>query len=98
MDDARRSVDCSARDFLEAWWRGDGGPVSCARCSACCHYDASAGRLTLLRRGSRQPRSLGRGAKRVGVSLGTTEAFERFRRAELDQPGGRPAERERQEK
>ena len=38
MDDARRSVNCSARDFLAAWWRGDAGPVPCAGCSACCYY------------------------------------------------------------
>jgi len=30
MDDAKRSVNCSTRDFLAAWWRGDAGPVPCA--------------------------------------------------------------------
>jgi Fe-S-cluster containining protein len=38
MDDAKRSVNCSARDFLAAWWRDDAGPVPCAGCSACCYY------------------------------------------------------------
>jgi hypothetical protein len=38
MDDAKRSVNCSARDFVDAWWRGDAGPVPCAGCSACCYY------------------------------------------------------------
>jgi Putative zinc- or iron-chelating domain len=38
MDDAKRSVNSSARDFLAAWWRGDAGPVPCGGCSACCHY------------------------------------------------------------
>ena len=38
MDDAKRSVNCSARDFLAAWWRGDAGPVPCGDCSACCYY------------------------------------------------------------
>ena len=33
-----RSVDSSAQDFLEAWWRGEAGPVPCGTCSACCHY------------------------------------------------------------
>jgi hypothetical protein len=37
MDDAKRSVNCSARDFLAAWWRGDAGPVPCGDCSACCY-------------------------------------------------------------
>ena len=35
MDDAKRSVNCAARDFLAAWWRGDAGPVPCGECSAC---------------------------------------------------------------
>jgi hypothetical protein len=34
MDDAKRSADCSAREFLAAWWRGDAGPVPCGDCSA----------------------------------------------------------------
>jgi hypothetical protein len=38
MDDAKRSVNSSARDFLAAWWRGDAGPVPCGNCSACCYY------------------------------------------------------------
>ena len=38
MDDAKRSVNRSTRDFLDAWWRGDAGPVPCAGCSACCYY------------------------------------------------------------
>ena len=38
MDDAKRSVDCSTRDFLAAWCRGDAGPVPCGDCSACCYY------------------------------------------------------------
>jgi hypothetical protein len=38
MDDAKRSVNCSTRDFLAAWWRGDAGPVPCGDCSACCCY------------------------------------------------------------
>jgi hypothetical protein len=36
MDDAKRSVNCSVRDFLAAWWRGDAGPIPCA---GCCYYD-----------------------------------------------------------
>jgi Fe-S-cluster containining protein len=39
MDDAKRSVNSSTRDFLAAWWRGDAGPVPCGGCSACCYYD-----------------------------------------------------------
>ncbi|MBV8120377.1 MAG: YkgJ family cysteine cluster protein [Alphaproteobacteria bacterium] len=38
MDNAERSVNCSAPDFLAAWWRGDAGPVPCGECSACCYY------------------------------------------------------------
>src|SRR5215469_6951400 len=38
LDVAKRSVNCSARDFLEAWGRGKAGPVPCAGCSACCYY------------------------------------------------------------
>jgi hypothetical protein len=38
LDEAKRSVNCSARDFLGAWWRGKAGPVPCAGCSACCYY------------------------------------------------------------
>ena len=38
MDEAKRSVNCSARDFLGAWWHGKAGPVPCAGCSACCYY------------------------------------------------------------
>jgi Fe-S-cluster containining protein len=33
-----RSINGSARDFIDAWWRGDAGPVPCGPCSACCHY------------------------------------------------------------
>ena len=39
MDDAKRSVNCAARDFLAAWWRGDADPVPCGECSACCYYE-----------------------------------------------------------
>jgi Fe-S-cluster containining protein len=39
MDDAKRSVNSSTRDFLAAWWRGDAGPVPYGGCSACCYYD-----------------------------------------------------------
>jgi len=39
MDDAKRSVNCAARDFLAAWWHGDAGPVPCGECSACCYYE-----------------------------------------------------------
>ena len=39
MDNATRSVNCPARDFLAAWWRGDAGSVPCDECSACCYYD-----------------------------------------------------------
>ena len=28
MDDAKRSVNCSAREFPAAWWRGDAGPAT----------------------------------------------------------------------
>jgi hypothetical protein len=38
LDVAKRSVNCSARDFLAAWGRGNAGPVPCAGCSACCYY------------------------------------------------------------
>jgi hypothetical protein len=38
LDVAKRSVNCSARDFLAAWGRGKAGPVPCAGCSACCYY------------------------------------------------------------
>ena len=38
LDVAKRSVNCSARDFLEAWGSGKAGPVPCAGCSACCYY------------------------------------------------------------
>ena len=38
LDEAKRSLNCSARDFLAAWWRGKAGPVPCAGCSACCYY------------------------------------------------------------
>jgi hypothetical protein len=38
LDGAKRSVNCTARDFLGAWWRGKAGPVPCAGCSACCYY------------------------------------------------------------
>jgi len=39
MGEAERSVSCTRRDFLAAWWRGDAGPVPCGGCSACCYYD-----------------------------------------------------------
>jgi Fe-S-cluster containining protein len=39
MGGDKRSVDCTPRDFLAAWWRGDAGPVPCRGCSACCYYD-----------------------------------------------------------
>jgi hypothetical protein len=39
MIEPERSVNCSARDFLAAWWCDDPGPVPCAGCSACCYYD-----------------------------------------------------------
>ena len=38
LDVAKRSVNCSARNFLAAWGRGNAGPVPCAGCSACCYY------------------------------------------------------------
>ena len=38
MDEAKRTVDHTPQDFLEAWWRGKAGPVPCADCSACCYY------------------------------------------------------------
>jgi hypothetical protein len=38
MDDAKRSVNCAARDFLAFWWRGDAGSVPCGDCPACCYY------------------------------------------------------------
>ena len=38
LDVAKRSVNCTARDFLAAWGRGKAGPVPCAGCSACCYY------------------------------------------------------------
>jgi Fe-S-cluster containining protein len=40
MDEVKRSVDCTARDFMAAWGRGDAGPVPCSGCTACCHYPA----------------------------------------------------------
>jgi Fe-S-cluster containining protein len=39
MGGDKRSVDCTTRDFLAAWGRGDAGPVPCGGCSACCYYD-----------------------------------------------------------
>ena len=36
---AETSAQCTPRDFLAAWWRGDAGPVPCGGCSACCYYD-----------------------------------------------------------
>ncbi len=39
MGEVKRSVGCTKRDFLTAWWRGDAGPVPCGGCSACCYYD-----------------------------------------------------------
>jgi hypothetical protein len=38
MDGDNRSVDCTPRDFLAAWGRGDAGPVPCGTGSACCYY------------------------------------------------------------
>jgi hypothetical protein len=38
MSGDKRSVDCTPRDFLAAWGRGDAGPVPCGACTACCHY------------------------------------------------------------
>lgn len=34
----KRIVNRSAQDFIDAWWRGNAGPVPCGGCSACCHY------------------------------------------------------------
>jgi Putative zinc- or iron-chelating domain len=39
MNQINRTVNCTAKDFLEAWWRGDAGPVPCRACSACCYYE-----------------------------------------------------------
>jgi hypothetical protein len=39
MSQTRRKVNCSAKDFLAAWWRGDAGPVPCGHCSTCCYYE-----------------------------------------------------------
>jgi Putative zinc- or iron-chelating domain len=39
MTRTRRTVNCTAKDFLAAWWRGNAGPVPCAGCSACCYYE-----------------------------------------------------------
>jgi len=39
MVEAERTVGLTPDDFLGAWWRGDAGPVPCAGCSACCHYE-----------------------------------------------------------
>lgn len=39
MCQTKRKVDCSAEDFLAAWWRGDAGPIPCVGCMACCYYD-----------------------------------------------------------
>jgi hypothetical protein len=38
MGGDKRSVSCTPRDFLAAWWRGDAGPVPWGTCSACCYY------------------------------------------------------------
>ena len=38
----KRSVDCTPRDFLAVWGRGDAGPVPCGACTACCHYPGIA--------------------------------------------------------
>jgi Putative zinc- or iron-chelating domain len=38
VHEIKRSVNRSAQDFVEAWWRGDAGPVPCGDCAACCHY------------------------------------------------------------
>jgi len=38
LGEAKHSVNCSARDFLGAWWRGKAGAVPCAGCSACGYY------------------------------------------------------------
>src|ERR1700739_3040677 len=34
----KRSVGRPPEDFLDAWWRGEAGPIPCAGCSACCQY------------------------------------------------------------
>jgi Fe-S-cluster containining protein len=38
MEEAKRSVACTQRDFLTDWWRGDADPVPCGNCWACCYY------------------------------------------------------------
>lgn len=38
MGETERSVDCTPRDFLAAWGRGDARRVPCGACTACCHY------------------------------------------------------------
>ena len=38
MNDEKREVNRSAKDFLAAWWCGNSGPVPCGTCTACCHY------------------------------------------------------------
>ena len=38
MSWTKRRLNCSAQDFLAAWWRGDAGPVACGACTACCYY------------------------------------------------------------
>jgi Fe-S-cluster containining protein len=38
MGGDKRSVDCTPRDFLAGWGRGDAGPVPCGACTACCYY------------------------------------------------------------
>lgn len=39
MSQSSRTVNHSEKDFLEAWWRGEAGPVPCGACSACCYYE-----------------------------------------------------------
>lgn len=38
MGEPQRSIGCTQRDFLAAWWRGAAGPVLCGACTACCYY------------------------------------------------------------
>ena len=38
MSEPKRLVGRTKRDFLDAWWRGEAGPVPCGACKACCYY------------------------------------------------------------